>query len=457
MKRLVFCFNGSWNRLDAPNPTNVLFTAESVLPYAGDTAQVIFYDEGVGTEEGETFQGGMFGQGLVKNLSDGYRFLIFNHTPGDEIYVFGFSRGAYTARSFVGLLGTCGILSRHSAGRANDAVELYKRRSDDPAFTQEVMAFRRDCSPDICVSDDEDEWRAANVPGYSAGTLPKLKVKYLGVWDTVGALGIPGYILGAGRFNREHQFHDVSLSSLVESARHAVAIDERKKDFAPTLWDNIEQLNRSVGADPTSADAPYQQVWFPGVHGSVGGGGSRRGLSDQALDWIWDGARRAGLDLDSSPSSRIYELSPNHLEHLANTEDRPGFNPIGIILDRLPEADRMPGPAALHEVSVTAQRRWKEQADRLPEKEEYRPATLKQVAAQLDALDPEVLGVGEEKDIGPFDLYQVQKGDGLRMIAQQVYGKADMSDLILQANRSKIVDPNRIYAGQMLRVPKVTG
>lgn len=111
----------------------------------------------------------------------------------------------------------------------------------------------------------------------------------------------------------------------------------------------------------------------------------------------------------------------------------------------------------MHEVSVTAQRRWKEQAERLPEKEAYRPATLKQVAAQLDALEPDVLGVGEEKDIGPFDLYQVQKGDGLRKIAQQVYGKADMSDLILQANRSKIVDPNRIYAGQMLRVPKVTG
>lgn len=94
MKRLVFCFDGSWNQLDAPYPTNVVFTAESVLPIAADgTAQVIFYDEGVGTEKGEKLTGGMFGKGLEKNLNDAYRFLIFNHTPGDEIYVFGLSRG----------------------------------------------------------------------------------------------------------------------------------------------------------------------------------------------------------------------------------------------------------------------------------------------------------------------------------------------------------------------------
>lgn len=108
MKRLVFCFDGSWNQIDAPHPTNVLFTAQSVLPMAPDgTAQLIYYDEGVGTEKGEKLRGGMFGKGLEKNLNDAYRFLIFNHTPGDEIYVFGFSRGAFTARSFAGLISNC--------------------------------------------------------------------------------------------------------------------------------------------------------------------------------------------------------------------------------------------------------------------------------------------------------------------------------------------------------------
>jgi hypothetical protein len=96
MKRLVFCFDGTWNRLDAQYSTNVVLTAESVLPLTQENvAQVVFYDEGVGTSKFESLSGGMFGAGLLKNMADGYRFLIFNYSPGDEIYVFGFSRGAY--------------------------------------------------------------------------------------------------------------------------------------------------------------------------------------------------------------------------------------------------------------------------------------------------------------------------------------------------------------------------
>jgi uncharacterized protein (DUF2235 family) len=111
MKRLVICFDGTWNRLDAPHSTNVVITAESVVPFArDDVAQVIFYDEGVGTGKWEHFRGGIFGIGLVQNLADAYRFLIFNYTPGDQIYIFGFSRGAFTARSFAGMLSNCAIL-----------------------------------------------------------------------------------------------------------------------------------------------------------------------------------------------------------------------------------------------------------------------------------------------------------------------------------------------------------
>jgi uncharacterized protein (DUF2235 family) len=129
LKRLVFCFDGTWNRLESPTPTNVVLTAESVLPLAKDgTAQLIFYDEGVGTNKHEKFRGGMFGDGLVKNLADAYRFLIFNYSPGDDIYVFGFSRGAYTARSFVGLLNVCGVLLRSKACMVEFAIEQYKRR-----------------------------------------------------------------------------------------------------------------------------------------------------------------------------------------------------------------------------------------------------------------------------------------------------------------------------------------
>jgi uncharacterized protein (DUF2235 family) len=153
MKRLVFCFDGTWNKLDAQYPTNVVLTSESVLPLTKENvAQVVFYDEGVGTSKFESLSGGMFGAGLLKNMADGYRFLIFNYSPGDEIYVFGFSRGAYTARSFAGLLHTSGILLRGYASKVNEAIELYRRRDTTPDFNEQVLCFRRDNSPDICVT-----------------------------------------------------------------------------------------------------------------------------------------------------------------------------------------------------------------------------------------------------------------------------------------------------------------
>lgn len=453
MKRLVFCFDGTWHRLDTPYPTNVLLTAESVLSMAGDgVAQVTFYDEGVGSEEGEAFAGGLFGAGLVKNLSDGYRFLIFNYSPGDEIYVFGFSRGAYTARSFVGLLSTSGIPHRRYARRANEAVALYKRRNRSDAFRAEVLQWRSECVPHICVSAEEDAWRTENVGGYLSGTSPLLKVKYLGVWDTVGALGIPRYIVMADAVNRMHQFHDVSLSPMVEHARHAVAIDEHKVDFEPTLWENLDELNRLRGADPESVDAPYQQMWFPGIHGSVGGGGERRGLSDQALDWIWDGARFAGLHLDASPGSHLYRLAPAHNEQLANTAI--GFNPIGFLLAQLPKADRKPGPGRLSEVSPIARRRWRERSERLPEARDYRPGTLAAIAKELDAVEDEDLeALGDPAT--EFTVYIVRPGDTLERVARRVYGSAKKAGIIRAANRNKLQGLRSIHPGQALRLPKL--
>lgn len=383
MKRLVICFDGTWNRLDAPHPTNVLFTAESVLPVAADgTVQVVYYDEGVGTEEGESLTGGIFGAGLMRNLTEAYRFIIFNYAPGDEIHIFGFSRGAYTARSLAGLLSTSGIVSRRHAGRANEAIARYRKREASQHFHEAMLAFRSECSPGLCVSDDEDHWRLHNIEGYRPGAAARLRVTYLGIWDTVGSLGIPGYIAFANAMNRGFQFHDVSLSAMVDRARHAVAIDEQKYDFSPTLWDNLDELNALRGADPGSPAAPYQQVWFPGGHGSVGGGGERRGLSDAALLWIWEGASQAGLEFDLGPGSRFSTLSPSHLEALENRE-RSAIGLIGALLENLPKGDRLPGPRALHEVSSIARLRWRESAPNLPENRPYRPRTLSKLADEL--------------------------------------------------------------------------
>lgn len=450
MKRLVFCFDGTWNKLTADNPTNVVMTAESVSSVTDENiSQLIFYDDGVGTAKGEVVTGGVFGRGLVKNMADGYRFLIFNYDPGDEIYVFGFSRGAYTARSFVGLLSASGILHRSYAAMVDEAIQLYRDRANTEEYIERAMRFRSRRSPMVCVSDNENQWRLAR----KLQSAPKLSIRYVGVWDTVGGLGIPSRFWIANLVNRRFRFHNTDLSDFVCSARHAIAIDERRKDFVPTLWENLDDLNKAAGTTSDSEDAKYRQVWFPGTHSSVGGGGDRRGLSDQALHWIWDGAMQMGLQLNTDPRSRIFELAPNYTEFIADSEEPSFF----YRLMNIRGADRIPGPAHLHEVSFSARKRWHENPQHLQDQRPYRPLTLNRVAAELNKLKATDLGVGDEfrKRIsqGQYRIYRVKPRDGLRSIAKRFYGSADDETKIFEANRDFIENKNKIDAGQVLRLP----
>lgn len=451
MKRLVICFDGTWNRLDAQHSTNVVIVAESVVPFARDgIAQVIFYDEGVGTGKWERFRGGIFGIGLVQNLADAYRFLIFNYTPGDEIYIFGFSRGAFTARSFAGLLSNCGILRREHAGKGKQAIANYQERGiKSPEYVDKMMRFRNEFSSHVCVSEAEDEWRVGNVPDYQVGSSPILQVSYLGVWDTVGSLGIPKWYTWLQFINRKHEFHDTNLSSFVKSARHAVAIDERRRTFSPTLWPNVDDLNKRAGADSSALDAPYQQKWFPGTHGSVGGGGDRRGLSDQALDWVLDGARKLGLGLDTQKGSRIFELAPDYREFLDNSSEE---RSLTTRLMHLTQMDRMPGPQSLSDVSMSVRRRWHEWPEELQDRLPYRPSTLNDVAETITALNPHALGIGVKLPTN-FKLHVVIQGETLSHLAKKFYGDATTWTRIHEANMDKIEHPDRIYAGQTLRIP----
>jgi len=453
MKRLVFCFDGTWNRLDASCPTNVVITAESVLPLSKNrTAQLIYYGEGVGTEKWERLRGGMFGSGLVQNLADAYRFLIFNHSPGDEIFIFGFSRGAYTARSFAGLLNTCGILLRRNAAQVRDAISLYQARDTSDDFKERVMLFRSELCPQLCVSDAEQSWRKSNVADFDPAKSPKLNIRYVGVWDTVGALGIPKSFSVLNLTDKRYAFHDVALSPFVRSARHAVAIDEHRKDFVPTLWSNLAQLNADAGADESSDDAPYQQRWFPGTHSSVGGGGERRGLSDQALDWILDGARAAGLELDTSRYSRIYELAPDYTEYIENS-----IAPSLMYRAMHWFSTVRDGPTRLFEVSLFARRRWAAPLGHLRDGVVYRPPTLKNVETNLaewsraneQAARPEM----ENSKSLRYELHVVAPGDTLSGLAKKYYGDAMAYPRIFDANRNKLDDPNKIYVGASLRIP----
>ena len=266
MKRLVVCCDGTWNTPDTteegkPCPTNVVKMARAVLPRdERGVPQVVFYDEGIGTGGAlDRIVGGGTGKGLMRNVGDAYRFLVWNYEPGDEVYLFGFSRGAFTVRSLAGLVRKCGILRKTNGTRFEEAYAFYRGpvRPRDP----EATAFR-------------------------AKHAHETKVKVLGVWDTVGALGIPGRLRALTM--RRHRFHDVKLSSSVERAYQALAIDERRRAFEPAIWET----------DPANAGQVVEQTWFPGAHSDVGGGYPACGLSDAAFVWMAERAQRAGLALD---------------------------------------------------------------------------------------------------------------------------------------------------------------
>jgi uncharacterized protein (DUF2235 family) len=269
MKHLIVCCDGTWNRPDqiaqgVAAPTNVAKIALALADADDDgNTQCLHYQAGVGTRRGERLLGGGLGVGLSRNVQDCYRFIVGNYEPGDELYFFGFSRGAFTARSTVGLVRNSGILRREHAHRIKDAYGLYRnpRRDSEPGGIAAEL-FRR---------------------SYSHADV---EIQFVGVWDTVGALGIPIDGFRPPLLSRLWTFHDTKLSRSVRHAYHAVAIDERRKPFKPTLWERHEQA---------PAEQKLEQVWFAGVHCDVGGGYRDPALSEIALLWMADKARGCGL------------------------------------------------------------------------------------------------------------------------------------------------------------------
>jgi uncharacterized protein (DUF2235 family) len=265
-KRLVLCCDGTWNTPDQLAPTNVTKVALAVAHEdANGIEQRVFYSLGVGTKRGERITGGAFGFGLSHNVIEAYRFLVENYAPGDELFFFGFSRGAFTARSTAGFVRNAGILRPQHASRVDDAYALYRDRTSKthPRSTESTL-FRRSFSYEP-------------------------RIRFIGVWDTVGALGIPISGALAALVNHRWEFHDTTLSSTVDGAFQALAIDEKRGPFQPTLW--ARQPN-------PPKNQRVEQVWFSGVHSDVGGGYPQHDLSDIALLWMVECARDYSLAFD---------------------------------------------------------------------------------------------------------------------------------------------------------------
>ncbi len=287
-KKIILFADGTWNKpeqkdRDRVSPSNVVKMARALDVYDSDgLEQRRFYDRGVGTEGGLLIKiaGGLTGLGISQNIKDLYEFLINNYEHDDKVYCFGFSRGAYTVRSLSGLIYKCGLLKKGNSNKIKDAYRLYKKRrlaADSP----KVVDFRNN----YCT---------------------ECKIHYLGVWDTVGSLGLP--FPGLRILTRPfYKFHNEKLSPVVKYGFQALAIDEQRKHFAPSIW-----KKKGVQSFQT-----IEQVWFPGVHTNIGGGYVDAGLSDIALIWMKLKAEQCGLKFNDEYFNR--KINPDSFGELRNS------------------------------------------------------------------------------------------------------------------------------------------
>ena len=409
MKNIVLCSDGTGNKGGYGADSNVYKTYKATRVF--DCPQYSFYDQGVGTDKSENVKNkywvalsGAFGFGFRANVLNLYHFLVRSYKPGDAIFLFGFSRGAATVRAFAGFVNACGLIDKKCLTNPDtfdndlknlveNAFECYRQRLKNPKmaqdFKQKYAVKDKDHAPD-----------------------GNLEIKFVGVWDTVSALGFPdedfSIVLRAfGKLARkvadivpslDYKFYDYKLNDSIKNAYHAISIDDERNTFKPLIWDERNFPNH------------VEQVWFAGVHSNVGGGYPRTGLSDVALRWMLYKAQALGLLLhpdhlaaiesgmnvydklyDSRDGFAIYySYGPRNLDDLCQVEDTQKYNFIGKVLAMLCRDDKagkkkqgskLQGNIALH---ITAYNKMKEPSD------SYTPDGMPPVfdVVDIDVSDP---------------------------------------------------------------------
>ena len=282
MKRLIVCCDGTWkdsqsdlNDGKLPIPTNVTRISQAIKSLDSDgIQQVVFYQAGIGSQGGilNRLIGGATAQGLSENIRSGYSFLANNYSEGDEIFFFGFSRGAFTARSIAGLIDGVGLLTKDGLPYLAEVFRDWENRKN-PTY--------QPANPDLPFPNKP----SVSDPRYKKlllkNHLSKLDVviKVVGVWDTVGSLGIPriGWVekLPIQTLRGEYRFYDTRLNDHILNAFQALALDEERAAFSPALWER-----------PPGNSTNLRQVWFPGAHSNVGGGKPDQGMANITLAWM---------------------------------------------------------------------------------------------------------------------------------------------------------------------------
>ena len=283
-RNLILLFDGTCNKAQSGGDDNETNVEKLYRLLPKSYRRNVHYEEGVGVKSKEEISGGAFGAGIDERILGAYRFLQSRYADPDvenRLFIFGFSRGAYTARSLSGLVTSCGLL------------DLSKLKNDDKIWHRVEAAedaYRRKLS--------RRQW-AKDWAFHGKGPKFKMTIDLVGVWDTVGALGIPDDMALLEELASDptrHHFHDTDLGDTVIHARHAVAIDERRLDFSPTLWTNLD------GRPP---ETTAKQIWFTGVHGDIGGGYFLRGLGDITLEWMLTEASEQGLEFRNGAQQQL--------------------------------------------------------------------------------------------------------------------------------------------------------
>ncbi len=339
-QRLIICFDGTWNSRDSgTNVTNIANLVKEGLAADG-LYQRVYYDPGVGTAKLDRVTGGAFGEGLSANVCEAYDWLIEQYTqddvPGidgddhddafdcehkDHIYIFGFSRGAFTARSLVGLIAKCGLLKRGAPLPLDQLWQGYQLLGRYPSARQGGRP-QRNWWERVWGSPDRtfrELWELTHRKGLSLNATERLLVEWsrrppircVAVFDTVGSLGIDALAI-PGLRTKVAKFHDTRLTSLIVNGFQALAIDENRANFAHIPWHH--ELKTKVGPGKSLRGGRIEQRWFVGAHSNVGGGLENDLLAQFPLRWMMDQCKSLGLEFRNEqpplPIPKTSQVSP---------------------------------------------------------------------------------------------------------------------------------------------------
>lgn len=327
MQRLIVCWDGSWRNLGSNYPSNVIKLAQAVTQRdKKGIPQVVHYGAGLGSRTKSRI-GGILGLGLDHHIKDAYQFLALNYEPGDEIYLFGFSRGAYTARSLAGLIYCSGLVERTHMRKIPEAYELYRDNLIKPG-SKIAQSFRK-------------------------AHGDRVPIHVLGCWDTVGALGIPFQIPGTtvdDEFNAKFAFHDTCVNPFVKFAFHAKAIDELRSVF------DVTPMNACRGSTQI-----VEEAWFPGDHSCIGGGKIEKApLSNHCMLWMLERMKAHKIKLDTDLSRVEDGVACDHTINFDN-KIRGMYQLTGEKLRSI--------TGNFEQLDISVKRRWRDRPD-------YRPKNL---------------------------------------------------------------------------------